>query len=170
MFRVFVGLGSNVGNRMSYLTKAVDALASVMHVSAQSSVYETEPVGYKDQPEFFNMVVEGATGREPRMLLEQIKHLEKRVGREHNEHMKPREIDIDILLYEGLAYRDEEVSVPHPELENRRFVLEPFAEIAPDVKHPVHGRSVSEMLSACGDTSSVVRVGQVRLPRAEKTP
>lgn len=168
MFRVFLGLGSNVGDRLGYLARAVDGLAAILHVSAESSVYETEPVGFKNQTDFLNMVVEGTSADKPRVLLRKLKVLEERSGRTRKNHMKPREIDVDILLYEGITYSDDRVTVPHPELEHRRFVLEPLAEIAPTVKHPVHGLTAGEMLRRCRDAGRVTRIGTVRPVRHER--
>jgi len=126
-------------------------------VKTVSSVYETEPVGYKDQAAFLNVVVEIETDEHPPKLLRRLQHIEERVGRTHKVHLQPREIDIDILLYEGLSYRDALVAVPHPEFTERRFVLEPLNEIAPEVKHPVLAKTVSQLLEICPDTSAVVR-------------
>lgn len=157
MFRVFLGLGSNLGDRLSYVSHALQEIAKVVTVRAISSVYETEPVGYKPQPEFLNLVMEVETPFDPQSLFKKLKVIETAVGRQHNEHMKSREIDIDILLYVGLKYSDESVTVPHLELHNRRFVLEPLNEIAFEVIHPMLNATISVLLHQCSDGSRVVR-------------
>jgi 2-amino-4-hydroxy-6-hydroxymethyldihydropteridine diphosphokinase len=104
-----------------------------------------------------NAVIELETGLPPRELLAEIKNLEQNVGRVVRERWGPREIDIDILLYDGLAMSDATVTVPHPELEKRRFVLVPLREIAPDVVHPVNGMTIEEMANACHDGGRIVK-------------
>ena len=163
MFRVFLGLGSNLGDRVSYLSKAVRELSEITAIQSLSSLYETEPVGYKNQPEFLNLVLEIETPLKPLELLKQLQAVEKRVGRTNRVHLRPREIDIDILLYEKLVHENQDLIVPHPELQNRRFVLEPLCEIAPGVIHPTLHESVASLLSRCPDTSRVVRL-PVSLP------
>jgi 2-amino-4-hydroxy-6-hydroxymethyldihydropteridine diphosphokinase len=155
-YRVFVGLGSNLGDRQSYLTKAVRGLAAFGSVKRVSSVYETEPVEFKDQPEYLDLALELETKFEPHVLFNHLKALEKQVGRKHQEHLKPREIDIDILLYEGMSYRDEFIAVPHVKLHRRRFVLEALKEIAPDVVYPGWNVTMAELWKQCSDKSHVV--------------
>ena len=158
MYRVLLALGSNLGNRLLYLSDAVGRISEIARVRSLSSVYETEPVGYKHQPEFFNLVIEVETSWKPPELLHQLKTIEEQIGRKHRVHLRPREIDIDILLYQGLVYKDHFVIIPHPELPNRRFVLEPLCEIAPDVIHPQLKKTVSSLLSHCSDANRVMRL------------
>ena len=157
MARAFLGLGSDVGDRLECLSRAVGALSRMMRVTALSSVYETEPVGMSDRGLFYNIVAEVHTNMPPEALLKEIKGIERELGRKDRTHLMPREIDIDILLYDGLVHRDGTLSVPHPEMERRRFVLEPLAELAPDIVHPVSGLTAGQMLERCEDHSDVVR-------------
>lgn len=157
--RAFVGLGSNVGNRLLFLRRATAMLAEVHEVSVVrcSSIFETEPVGFKKQPPFLNAVVEVRATLEPRSLLALLKQIEHRIGRTESVRWGPREIDLDLLLYGSQILRTDDYSIPHAELPRRRFVLVPLAEIAPDVVEPVSGLSAHELLARCPDTSAVVR-------------
>lgn len=157
MYRVFLGLGSNVGDRVKFLSMAVDELKKKIQIVSLSSIYETEPVGIKNQREFYNMVVEGRTELKPSELFQAVKVIEHHLGRKENTHLMPREIDIDILLYDGYVYHDIMLNVPHTEMKHRRFVLEPFDEIAPDVLHPGSKKTIKTLLAACNDRSKVVR-------------
>lgn len=156
-FRVFLCLGSNLGDRLGYLTRAAGELAKIVRIRSVSSVYETEAVGDTSQPKFLNVVLEVETQLMPPDFIRELKAIEKRVGRKDPRHLRPREIDIDILMYHGWSYEDNSVCVPHPELERRRFVLEPLSEIAPRAIHPIHGQTVSVMLRHCHDRSRVMR-------------
>jgi 2-amino-4-hydroxy-6-hydroxymethyldihydropteridine diphosphokinase len=158
-YRVFLGLGSNIGERQKYLNAAVAALKTLPGVKViwASSVYETDPVGKTDQPKFLNAVLEIETSLLPPALMPELKRIEQAVGRTTVERWGPREIDIDILLYDGLVHDEETLKVPHSELEKRKFVLVPLREIAPDVVHPVSGMTVTEMAAACRDTGRVVK-------------
>ncbi len=156
-FRVFLGLGSNVGDRLAYLTSASHEIAKIARLRSVSSVYETDAVGNPNQPKFLNLVLEIETLLMPPDLLKELNKIEQRSGRNAGEHWQPREIDIDILMYHGWSYEDNKLSVPHPELERRRFVLEPLSEIAPTAIHPILGQSVSSMLRQCHDPHRVMR-------------
>jgi len=157
-YRVFLGLGSNLGEREVQLNKATHALQTLDGVKViwTSSVYETDPYGKTDQPKFLNASVELETGLSPKELYPRLKELEFQLGRTVSERWGPREIDIDILVYDGLVYEDDVLTVPHPDLEKRKFVLIPLNEIAPDLVHPVNGMTVAEMTAACRDTGRVV--------------
>ena len=159
MDRVFVGLGSNIGDRFGYLQKALDVVGKVRstRVKNVSSVYETAPVGDANQSDFLNAVAELSTGLEPGELFMELKGIEKLLGRSPSRRWGPREIDIDILLYDGLVFQDDEVTVPHAEMERRKFVLVPLREIAPDLVHPVSGMTMEELVAACKDTGRVVQ-------------
>ena len=153
---VFLGLGSNVGNREEALERALAGLeARDFHVDAASSLYLTEPVGGPAQGWFLNAVVRGQTPLGPEALLDACLGLETSLGRVRSVPDGPRTLDLDILLY-GDEVRDTGVlRLPHPRLQERRFVLVPLAEIAPDVRHPVLQLTASELLARCADTYRV---------------
>ena len=157
MYRVFLGLGSNIGDRIGYLTKTIQEINDLTPVRSTSPVYETQPVGLESEHSFFNMVIEVETILQPAELIRRLKSIERKLGRRTASHMRDREIDIDILLYDGFSYSDEVVRVPHPQLEFRRFVLEPFKDIAPLVVHPTRNQTIASLLRLCRDASRVVR-------------
>jgi 2-amino-4-hydroxy-6-hydroxymethyldihydropteridine diphosphokinase len=158
-YSVFLGLGSNLGERQKYLNDAAKALAGVSATKViwTSGIYETAPYGKADQANFLNAAVEIETELNPSQLFDEVKRIEKSLGRTSTERWGPREIDIDILVYDGLVFEDERIKVPHPELENRRFVLVPLREIAPDLVHPINGMKISELASSCKDDGRVVK-------------
>jgi 2-amino-4-hydroxy-6-hydroxymethyldihydropteridine diphosphokinase len=158
-YRVFVGLGSNVGDRAGMLNRAARDIAGSpgVKVVAWSPVYETDPVGKTDQPKFLNAVCELKTGLNPEELMRRLLAIEEGLGRIRGERWGPREIDLDILLYDGLAQAGPTVTVPHPELERRRFVLVPLRELDPDIVHPVSGMTIGELAEACSGQGRVQR-------------
>ncbi|RPH35253.1 2-amino-4-hydroxy-6-hydroxymethyldihydropteridine diphosphokinase [bacterium] len=158
-YSVFIGLGSNLGERHRFLNAAAAELRGLPGTTViwYSSVYETDPYGVKEQPKFLNAVGEIETSLDPPELLKELKRIEQSVGRKGRERWGPREIDLDILVYDGLVYSDESVTVPHPELERRKFVLLPLREIAPDLVHPVNGMTVEERTRQCRDEGRVVK-------------
>ena len=127
---VFIGLGTNLGNRKQNLKKALIELKTFIKITHKSSVYESKPVGYKNQPDFLNMVIEGQTTLAPRKLLASLQKVEKKLGRKKTFKNGPRIIDLDILFYEHTILRQHDLIIPHPEIPNRAFVLIPLAEIA----------------------------------------
>lgn len=157
MQRVFVGLGSNRGDRHRFLSDATKALQGLPGWSLRqvSSLYETEPVGNKNQPFFLNGVAEFTCSAEPEEVLKSLKITEQLVGRTPSERWGPREIDLD-LLYVGSTVRQEpDFQLPHPEIADRSFVLVPLAEIAPEFVDPLRRCTVKELLQRCKDTCSV---------------
>jgi 2-amino-4-hydroxy-6-hydroxymethyldihydropteridine diphosphokinase len=151
--RAFIGLGSNLGDRRGFLTEAVEGLRADGDVVAVSPLYETEPVGGPaGQDRFLNLVVELATVDSPRQLLQRCRALEEAAARVRTEHWGPRTLDADVLLVEGLAVDDPDLTVPHPRMWERRFVLQPLADLAPDL--------VSEEM-AIASGGGVVRVGNL---------
>jgi len=145
----FLGLGSNIGDREANLRDAVRRLeASEMRVARRSSLYETAPREMLDQPPFLNAVLEVETDLFPMQLLASLRQIERDMGRHRTTPKGPRNIDIDILFYGRTVIATPELEVPHPRIAERRFVLEPLAEIAPDLRHPLTGKTANEMLAA----------------------
>jgi len=145
---VYLSLGSNVGNREANLEDAISRLGQMGNVVAVSSFYETEPVEVTSQPWFLNCAVKFDTEKMPKQLLKGILDLEREMGRRRTQNKGPRNIDIDILLFGSSIVETKGLTVPHPALHERRFVLEPLAEIAPEVRHPVFKKTVREMRDA----------------------
>ena len=145
---VYIGIGSNLGDRKEHCLKAVRLFAEKgVVVRRRSSMYETEPWGVKDQPRFINMVIEAETGLTPEELLGVLKEIEEEVGRMETYRWGPRVIDLDILLYDNLAINTPELTIPHPRMHEREFVLRPLVEIAPDKIHPVLKKTIRELFS-----------------------
>ena len=146
---VYLSLGSNLGDREGHLRDALARLeAAEVRILRRSSVYETEPQDLRNQPWFLNLVVEAETRLFPLQLLARLQDIERDLGRRRITPKGPRTIDLDILFYGTFVIHTKELQVPHPSLEQRRFVLEPLAEIAPNLRHPVKGRTAREMLEA----------------------
>lgn len=143
---VFLGVGSNLGDRYQNLKNAASALPAQIILERQSPVYETAPWGYLDQPAFLNQVWQVKTELEPGELLCELKTLETTLGRLENFHYGPRLIDLDILFYDSLILETESLTIPHPHLAQRAFVLVPLADLAPDFLHPVLQCSVACLL------------------------
>jgi len=141
----YLCLGSNLGDRMANLNKAVALLSKRVDIEKASSIYETEPIGYKEQPLFLNMVCQITTALNPWELLHFVKDIETDMGRVQNFSNSPRLIDIDILFYGREVIRTNELNIPHRRLAERAFVLIPLAEIAPQLTHPELGRKISEL-------------------------
>lgn len=151
MKTVYLGLGSNIGDREANLRQALERLAAEgIHAVRRSSLYETEPREMEDQPRFLNAVVEAQTELFPLQLLACIRKIEQAMGRRRVVPKGPRNIDIDILFYGRTVIHSAELETPHPGIPERAFVLEPLAEIAPEFRHPVNGKTANEMLAALG--------------------
>ena len=152
METIYLSLGSNLGDRAQNLHAAIDGLArSGVVVRRVSSVYETAPVDLLDQPMFLNLVVEAETALLPRQLLARTARLERSLGRRRTVAKGPRTIDIDILFYGSSVIDTPDLIVPHPRIAERRFVLEPLAEIAPDLVHPLTRRTIHKMLAGVSE-------------------
>ena len=145
---VYLSLGSNLGDRAANLNTAITRLAALGEVVGVSSFYETEPVGVTAQPWFLNCAVKLDTEKMPRQLLAGVLDIEQGMGRRRTQNKGPRSIDIDILLFGTSIVEIKGLTIPHPALHERRFVLEPLAEIASDTRHPVLKRSIREMRDA----------------------
>lgn len=157
MVRVFLGLGSNLGDREGNIRDVLAHLGAFVRIERVSSFYETDPVGYLDQPSFINAVCSAITDLCPEELLGAAKGIEEQMGREPTFLNGPRLIDIDILSYGDRILDTGDLVIPHPRMAERSFVLVPLAEIAPDWLHPVLRKSAAELAAAAGD-------GGVRLP------
>ncbi len=152
---VYLGLGTNLGDRPRNLRAALDRLARWVKVTAVSRVYETEPWGIREQPRFLNMAVAGETSLAPEELLRELKRIEREMGRTEGVRYGPRVIDIDILLYGDLQLDRGGLKIPHPRLAERRFVLAPLAEIAPALIPPGMNLTVQELLERLPDEEQV---------------
>jgi len=159
--QVILALGTNLGQRRANLQLALDTLGEVLTIEAVSPIYETEPWGFTDQPDFFNACLLGLTKLSPHDLLDTCKSIEQRLGRQAGSKWGPRLIDIDMIFYGQLILDNGKLKIPHPQLDQRAFVLAPLADIAPDWSHPESNQSVADLLENVDE--STVR----RLPRSE---
>ena len=146
MSTVYLGLGTNLGDRSANINRAVEGLREEVLITAVSPVYETDAWGVEEQPDFLNMCVSGETNLSPNDLLLFIKLLETRLGRIPSERWGPRLIDIDILFYDLLVLQEPALTIPHKGIVDRATVLAPLADIAPDLVHPIELKRISELL------------------------
>jgi len=158
---VYLSLGSNIGNREHFLRQAIAHLETLGRVVSVSSFYETEPVEFTDQAWFLNCVVALEVTNTPEALMLQLLRIEQDMGRTRLQKKGPRSIDIDILLFGDLVMQTPELTIPHPAMAQRRFVLEPFAELAPEARHPLLKKTVLELLGELPSGQSVRRVGSI---------
>ena len=157
MATVYVSLGSNLGDRLQYLKGAIGRIEEAEKISIKklSSVYETQPVGYENQGWFLNLVLEVETSLDPLSLLDHLLSIEDQLGRKREEKWGPRSIDVDILLYNNQVVDSERLTIPHPRMHKRKFVLILLAQIAPQLLHPLLKKSMSELIENCEDKSVV---------------
>lgn len=153
----YLGLGSNLGDRERNLARALELLSEKVQIGKVSSVYETEPVGYEQQPLFLNMVCRISTRLSARQLMRLIVAVETNMGRVRSFRNAPRSIDIDILFYDDAVVKTRHLTIPHPRLAERAFVLTPLDEIAPDLVHPEMNKSIAELSAALGKPQGVVK-------------
>ena len=145
---IYLSLGSNLANREANLSQAIARLPPAVRVLRVSPIYETEPVDYTTQPWFLNLVVEAETNLSPAELLAHTTAIEHSLGRIRTTPQGPRTIDIDILLYGDVVVQTANLQIPHPRMPQRRFVLAPLADLAPNLRHPVTHQTIREMLNA----------------------
>jgi len=156
---VYLGLGSNLGARQANLKRAIERLAEKLKIEQASSIYETEPVSYRQQPTFLNVVCRAATELSPCKLLHLAKEIEDALGRIPSFRNGPRIIDIDILLYGTQVMKTRHLTIPHPRLTERAFVLVPLAEIAPQLVHPTLHATIGELAARVNGLSGVRKIG-----------
>ena len=153
----FLSLGSNLGDRLGNLRRAIDKIeeSGKIEIKEISPVYETEPVGDQDQGWFLNLALRIQTSLEPPALLERLLAVEDGMGRKREKEPGPRNIDLDLLLYDDRTVDSERLTIPQPRMHERKFVLVPLAQIAPELLHPGLQKSVGELLALCRDPSEV---------------
>ncbi len=151
----YISAGSNIGDRDQNLECALNLLAKGNAVKKVSAYFETEPVGFRNQPWFLNLAIEIDTPLNPSELLTLCREIEASCGRIRTFPNAPRTLDLDILLFEDLVINEPDLVIPHPRLSERRFVLEPLAQIAPEIVHPVLKKSIRSLLEECQDRSEV---------------
>jgi len=157
---IYLLLGSNIGDKRQHLSKAQKCIAEQLgDIINYSSIYLSESWGLTDQPDFVNQILEIEFTNTPEILLRQLLSIEKSMGRERAEKWTSRIIDIDILYFKDLILSGDNLQIPHPQIAERRFTLEPLTEIAPDFIHPVLGKTNAELLEVCSDPLKVQRMG-----------
>ncbi|HEU0015232.1 MAG TPA: 2-amino-4-hydroxy-6-hydroxymethyldihydropteridine diphosphokinase [Longimicrobium sp.] len=166
METVILGLGANLGDPARQIAEAVEALRAWVRIERVSSLYRTEPVGFRDQPDFHNAVAVGTTALAPEELLRAVLSVEEAMGRRRSFRDAPRAVDIDLLDHGGRVMEAPGLTLPHPRLHERAFVLVPLAEAAPEWRHPVHLRTARELLSTAGARERVERVGALSVSGA----
>lgn len=163
MAECYLSLGSNLGDRLRYIKVGLESISksSGVEVLKTSSIYESDPVDYVNQPAFLNLAAEIQTHIGPLLLLRVLKAIETEVGRIPRERSHEREFDVDIIFYGNLQVDSENLVIPHPRAHLRRFVLVPIAEIAPDYVHPVFKKTINQLLMDCPDKSRVVKIEEL---------
>jgi len=156
-------IGANLGDRLLSMKRAISLLSEAITDLQCSSVYETEPVGYNDQPVFLNCAICGYTDKSPEYIIEICKRIEYIIGRQLRPKWHEREIDIDIVLFEDCIFDSEDIVIPHPRMHLRTFVLQPLSDISPDRIHPVFKKNIKQLLSECTDTSEIKVFGNATL-------
>ena len=161
MYAAYIGFGSNIGDRLAHIQNAIHSLSKTEGIALKqvSSIYKTEPVGYEAQAQFLNGVAAIQTSLSPLSLLHTLKDIETAIGRKHRIRWGPREIDLDILIYGDLCVQTEKLVIPHPEMHLRGFVLVPFAEIAPNLVHPVFQETIQTLRSRLENDKTVSESG-----------
>lgn len=153
----YIGIGSNMGDRKANCLRAIESLSEAGRVLTVSSLYYTEPVGYREQEDFINAVAAVETDHSPLELLIACQSIEDRLGRTRTVRWGPRTVDLDILLYGDQVVNLPQLAIPHPLMASRKFVLVPLAEIAPDAVHPVIKKNTIQLLQELKDTATVIK-------------
>ncbi len=162
MVKVYLSFGSNIGNRAANIRTALELLGKKgIKADKLSGMYATEPVGMKNQPDFYNLCAETETDIGPEQLLKAIKAVELSMGRIKDGHWGPRIIDIDILFYSNIIINSPGLVIPHPEIARRKFVLQPLSELAGNHTHPVSNLTVNELLNIGNFTETTQRIGEL---------
>ena len=168
MHRVFLSLGSNLGEREQLLAKAIALIdLRIGEVKQRSALYETEPWGFETNNKFLNMVVMLETALAPEVVLDRCLNIEQALGRKRTENTgyTSRTIDVDVLFYDRLVLSTPDLVLPHPHIQNRRFILAPLCEVAPEFLHPLLGQSISSLLAQCDDKGQVIQAGFLKMLR-----
>ncbi|HLE24778.1 MAG TPA: 2-amino-4-hydroxy-6-hydroxymethyldihydropteridine diphosphokinase [Thermodesulfobacteriota bacterium] len=165
----FIGIGSNLGNRIENCARAIEEISTSVNIITVSSFYETEPVDKEGQPDFINCMTKIETCLSPLKLLSFLKSLEAELGKKNLEKWGPRIIDLDIIFYEDLIIETNDLTIPHPRAHLRRFVLQPLFEIAPSFVHPVLRKSISELLSEVRCIKKVLKLGDFSIYYSHKS-
>lgn len=161
MFTAYLSIGGNLGDRLSNLKRCIRLIAkNIGVIEAKSSIYETKAWGNENQPDFFNIAISVKTALDPNELLEQIHNIELKLGRNRLQHWGERTIDIDILFFDEMVIKTHNLTIPHPLLQERMFVLEPLNEIFPKFIHPILKKSVKELYKECKDKLSVRKLNE----------
>jgi len=156
MHTVYLSIGSNIGHRKAHLSRAIEIIADrIGSIVQKSRVYETAAWGLEDQPVFYNQVVQIESKNNPSEILSSINKIEEEIGRVRHSKWASRKIDIDILFYDDIIVESKELTIPHPHLQDRNFVLVPFLEINPEYQHPKLKQSIRELYFSCADNLSV---------------
>ena len=157
---IYLGLGSNIGDKLNFINSAEEEISKLKKtkVLRSSSIYKTEPWGIKSQEEFLNSVLEIESGLKPEELLIELKKIEIVLGRKNREKWFKREIDIDILFYDNFVLKNDTINIPHPEIQNRKFVLVPLCELNPGFIHPVLKDTLENLLKNSQDNSKIVKI------------
>jgi 2-amino-4-hydroxy-6-hydroxymethyldihydropteridine diphosphokinase len=145
MHTIFLALGTNIADKKKHIEDAISLLEEEVHVIVRAPIYESKPVGFAEQENFYNTVLKGQTNLSPEKLLLFVKKIEKKIGRVERFRNGPREIDIDILLYDDLVLNTEHLIIPHPRMQERDFVLQPLADINPEIKHPIVQKTIKDL-------------------------
>ncbi|WP_029520350.1 2-amino-4-hydroxy-6-hydroxymethyldihydropteridine diphosphokinase [Persephonella sp. IF05-L8] len=155
MEKIFLALGSNIGNRQKNINQAIEFLSKEIKDIKQAHIYKSKAVGYENQPDFLNTAISGYTDLSPEELLGFVKHIEKQIGRKKRFRWGPREIDIDILFYGNLVLEKENLIIPHPRIHERDFVLKPLCDLEPEFIHPVLKKPLKELLNNLKEKSII---------------